>query len=80
MVKDTCLNSSLTAAQSLAIRDLEDYCKSQRLNNNDWKQAMQKINKTGHQTVPKYYTSSTKIFSSSLRICECKNYLNRSYG
>jgi hypothetical protein len=54
MVKDTCLDSSLTAAQSLLLRDLEDYRRSQHLNYNDRKQAIQTINKTVHQTVPKY--------------------------
>jgi hypothetical protein len=38
MVKDTCLDSSLTATQSLDIRDLEGSQRSQRLNNNDRKQ------------------------------------------
>jgi hypothetical protein len=45
MVNDTCLDSLLTAAQSL-LQDLEDYRRSHRLNNNDWKQAIQTINKT----------------------------------
>jgi hypothetical protein len=37
MVKDTCLDSLLAAAQSLDLQDLEDYRRSQRLNNNDQK-------------------------------------------
>jgi hypothetical protein len=44
MVKDTCLNSLITAAQSLALQDLEGYRRLQRLNNSDWKQAIQIIN------------------------------------
>jgi hypothetical protein len=54
MVKDTCLASLLTTAQSLLLQDLEDYRRSQRLSNNDQKQAIQIINKIVHQTVPKY--------------------------
>jgi hypothetical protein len=54
MVKDTCLDSSLTAAQSLLLRDLKGYHRSQRLNNNDRKQAIQTINKIVYQIVPKY--------------------------
>jgi hypothetical protein len=54
MVKDTRLDSSLTAAQSLALQDLEGYRRSQRLNYNDGKQVIQTINKTVHQTLPKY--------------------------
>jgi hypothetical protein len=46
MAKDTFLDSSLTVAQSLLLRDLEGYPRSQRLNNNDRKQAIQRINKT----------------------------------
>jgi hypothetical protein len=45
MVKDTCLDSSLIAAQSLALRDLEGYRRSQRLNNSTQKQGIQIINK-----------------------------------
>jgi hypothetical protein len=56
MVKDTCLDSLLATAQSLVLQDLEGYRRSQRLNNNDWKQAIQTINKIVHQTVPKNYT------------------------
>ncbi len=37
MVKDTCLDSSLAVAQSLVLRDLEGYRRSQCLNNNDRK-------------------------------------------
>ena len=51
----TCLDSPLAAAQSLLLLDLEDFRSSQHLNNNDdRKQATQRINKTVHQTVPKY--------------------------
>jgi hypothetical protein len=45
MVK--CLDSPLTAAQSL-LEGLEGYQSSQRLNNNDRKQAIQRINKIVH--------------------------------
>jgi hypothetical protein len=54
MIKDTCLDSLLTAAQSLLLQDPEDYRRSQRLNNNDQKQAIQTINKIVYQTIPKY--------------------------
>jgi hypothetical protein len=54
MVKDTCLDSSLAAAQSLALQDLEGYRISQRLNTSDQKQAIKTINKIVQQTVPKY--------------------------
>jgi hypothetical protein len=54
MVKNTCLDSSLTTAQSLLLWDLEGYQKSQHLNNSDQKQAIEIINKIVHQTVPKY--------------------------
>jgi hypothetical protein len=50
MVKDTCLDSPLAAAQSLLLQDLGGYQSSQRLNNNERKQAVQRINKI----VPKY--------------------------
>jgi hypothetical protein len=66
MVKNTCLDSSLTVGQSLALRDLEGYRRSQRLNNSDRKQAIQTINKIVHQIVPKYQTNSTKTFYSLL--------------
>jgi hypothetical protein len=36
----TCLVSLLAAAQSLLLEGLEDFQGSQRLNNNDWKQAI----------------------------------------
>jgi hypothetical protein len=49
MVKDTFL-FSLVAAQSLILQDPENCCRSQRLNNSDQKQA---INKIGHQVVTK---------------------------
>jgi hypothetical protein len=51
MVKDICLDSPLAAAQSLFPEGLEDYQSPQCLNNNDWKQAIHRINKTAHQTV-----------------------------
>jgi hypothetical protein len=35
MTKDTCLDSSLSTAQSLLLRDLEGYQSSQRVKNND---------------------------------------------
>jgi hypothetical protein len=53
MVKDTCLDSSLTAAQGLALRDLEDYRRLHHLNNSDQKQAIYNINKKVHQTESK---------------------------
>jgi hypothetical protein len=53
--RNTCLDSPLAAAQSLILKGLEDYQSSQCLNNNDdQKQAIQIINKTVQQTVPKY--------------------------
>jgi hypothetical protein len=52
--RNTCLNSSLATAQSLLLEVIEDFRSSQRLNNNDWKQAIQRINKTVYQTAPKY--------------------------
>jgi hypothetical protein len=45
--------SPQAAAQSLLLEGLEDYQGSHRLNNNNQKQAIQKINKTIHQTVSK---------------------------
>jgi hypothetical protein len=36
------------------LEGLEDFQSSQRLNNNDRKEAIHRINKTVHQTVPKY--------------------------
>jgi hypothetical protein len=45
MVKDTCLDSPLATAQSLVLRDLKGYRRSQHLNNNNQKQAIQTINK-----------------------------------
>jgi hypothetical protein len=53
MVNDTCLDSSLIAAQSL-LRDLKGYRRLQRLNNSEQKEVIQTINKTTYQTVPKY--------------------------
>jgi hypothetical protein len=50
----TCLDSLLTAAQSLLPPDLEGYQRSQRLNNSDWKQEIQIINKIIQQTVPNH--------------------------
>jgi hypothetical protein len=54
MVKDTYLDFLLTVAQSLLLRDLEDYHRSQRLNYNDRKQVIHTINKIVYQIVPKY--------------------------
>jgi hypothetical protein len=54
MVKDTCLYSLLATIQSLLLRDLEGYQRSQRLNNSDRKQVIQTINKIVCQIVPKY--------------------------
>jgi hypothetical protein len=54
MVKDNCLDSLLTTAQSLPLQDLEGYRRSQRPNNNDQKQAIRRIDKIIHQTVPRY--------------------------
>jgi hypothetical protein len=44
--RNTCLDSLLAASQSLLLEGLEDYQSSQRLNNNDQKHAIQRINKT----------------------------------
>jgi hypothetical protein len=52
--RNTCLALPLAAAQSLLLEGLEDYQSSHRLNNNDRKQVIQRINKTIHQKVPKY--------------------------
>jgi hypothetical protein len=38
--RNTCLDSLLAATQSLLLEGLEDYQSSQRLNNNDQKQAI----------------------------------------
>jgi hypothetical protein len=46
--RNTCL------AQSLVLQGLEEFQCLQRLINNDQKQAIQRINKTIHQTVFKY--------------------------
>jgi hypothetical protein len=54
MVKDTCLDSLLAAAQSLVLQDPEDSRILQRLNNCDRKEAIQTINKTVYQIVHKY--------------------------
>jgi hypothetical protein len=54
MSRNTCLGSLLATGQSLLLRDLKDFRSSQRLNNNDRKQAIQIINKTVHQTVSNY--------------------------
>jgi hypothetical protein len=54
MVKGHYHDSPLTAAQSLLLEGLDDFRSSQRLNNNDRKQAIQRIIKTVHQIVPKY--------------------------
>jgi hypothetical protein len=52
--RNTCLVSMLAATQSLLLEGLEDFRGSQRLNNNDRKQEIQRINKTVYQIVPKY--------------------------
>jgi hypothetical protein len=52
--RNSCLDSPLAAVQSVLLEGLEDYQSSQRLNNNDSKQAIQIINKIVHQIVPKY--------------------------
>jgi hypothetical protein len=44
--RNTCLDSLLAASQSLLLEGFEDYQRSQRLNNNDQKHAIQRINKT----------------------------------
>jgi hypothetical protein len=54
MVQDNCLALPLAVAQSLLLQDLEDYRRSQRLNNNDRKQEIKTTNKTVYQAVPKY--------------------------
>jgi hypothetical protein len=43
--RNTCLDSLLAAAQSILLEGLKDYQSLRRLNNNVWKQ---KINKTVH--------------------------------
>jgi hypothetical protein len=50
----TCFALLLAATQSLLLEGLEDYQSSQRLNNNDSNQAIQRINKTVHQILHKY--------------------------
>jgi hypothetical protein len=45
---DTSLDSLLAAAQSLLLEGLEDYQSLQRLNNNDQKQVILRINKIVH--------------------------------
>jgi hypothetical protein len=52
--RNTCFALPLAATQSLVLQGLEDYQSSQRLNNNDRKQAIQRINKIVHQIVHKY--------------------------
>jgi hypothetical protein len=54
IVKGPYLDSPLAAAQSLLLEGLEDFRGLRRLNNNDQQQAIQIINKTLYQTVPKY--------------------------
>jgi hypothetical protein len=70
MVKAPHLDSSLTAAQSLVLRDLEGYRRSQHLNNSDRKQAMQTITKqytkqylNTKKTIPKDSTHRYKCVS-----------------
>jgi hypothetical protein len=52
MVKEHFLAPPL-ATQNLVLQDLEGYRTSRCLNNNDWKQVIQTINKKVHRTVPK---------------------------
>jgi hypothetical protein len=52
MIKDTCLFP--IATQSFVLQDPEDCRRSQRLNNSDWKQSTQAINKIEHKIVHKY--------------------------
>jgi hypothetical protein len=47
--RSTCLALPLTADQSLILQGLKDFQSSQRLNNNDQKQAIQIINKIVHK-------------------------------
>jgi hypothetical protein len=49
----TCLDF-LLAAQSLLLEGLDDSRSSQHLNNNDRKQAIQRINKIVYQIIPNY--------------------------
>jgi hypothetical protein len=46
--RNACLALPLAAAQCLAPKDLEGYHRSWHLNNNDWKRAIQTINKIVH--------------------------------
>jgi hypothetical protein len=69
----TCLDSLLTAAQNLLLEGLDDFRSSQRLNNNDRKQAIQRIIKTVHkqylntkQTVLKYSTHRYELVSARI--------------
>jgi hypothetical protein len=50
--RNTCLDSALATAQSLLLQDLEGFQSSQRLINNNQRQAIHTINKTLHRTVP----------------------------
>jgi hypothetical protein len=52
--RNTCLALPLTAAQSPVSQGPEEFRSSQHLINNDRKQAIQRVNKTVHQIVPKY--------------------------
>jgi hypothetical protein len=54
MVKNTCHDSRLAAAQSLLLEGLEGFQSLQRLFNNDQKQVIQRINKKVHQTIPEH--------------------------
>jgi hypothetical protein len=48
MVKGHLTCFPLAAAQSLGLQYAEDFRRSHRLNNNDWKQATQATNKIVH--------------------------------
>jgi hypothetical protein len=52
--RNTCLDSPLSAAQSLLLEGLYVFRSSQRQNNNGRKQAIQRINKIVYQIIPKY--------------------------
>jgi GH24 family phage-related lysozyme (muramidase) len=54
MVKGHLPCFPLAAAQSLLSCNLESSRTTKRLNSNDWKQAIETINKTVYQKVPKY--------------------------
>jgi recombinational DNA repair protein (RecF pathway) len=71
--RNTCLDSPLTAAQNLLLEGLDDLRNSQRLNNNDRKQALQRIIKTVYkqylntkQIVLKYSTRRYELVSERI--------------